>query len=74
MSSKAAKPITARAPLPAVEADERDRDEVDGVLARNHDVLNASIQRAREEIARGRASVRSVDDIIAEGRRRHGAD
>ncbi len=56
--------------LPAVEDDERHRDEVDGFLARNRDALNASIRRSRKELAEGKASTKTIDDIISEGRKK----
>jgi hypothetical protein len=57
-----------------VSADERHRDDVDQVIARNRDALNASIRIGREEIARGVKASRTIDDIISDGRKRYGAD
>jgi hypothetical protein len=59
-------------PLPAVEDDERVRDEVDAFITRNRDALNASIQRGRKEVAEGNMPTDAIDDIIAEGRKRFG--
>ncbi len=56
-------------PLPAVEDDERHRDEVDAFITRNRDALNASIRRGRKEVAEGKTSPRTIDDIIAEDRK-----
>ena len=60
-------------PLPAVEDDERHRDEVDDFLSNNRDALNASIKHSREELAKGNISKKSIDDIISEGRKKHGS-
>lgn len=60
-------------PLPAIEDDERHRDEVDGFLSRNRDALNASIRRSRKELAEGKTSTKTIDDIIAEGRKKRGS-
>jgi hypothetical protein len=57
-----------------LEADERHQDQVDDFIARNRDELAASVVRSREELARGASTSRTVDQIIADGRRRHGAD
>jgi len=59
-------------PLPAVEDDERYRDEMDAFIARNRDALNDSIRRGRKEFAEGKMSSRTIDDIIAEGRKKFG--
>jgi antitoxin ParD1/3/4 len=59
-------------PLPSVEDDERYRDEMDAFIARNRDALNASIRRGRKEVAEGKMSSRTIDDIIAEGRKKFG--
>ena len=56
--------------LPAVEDDEHCRDEVDGFIARNQEALNASIRRGRQEVATGKMSPRTIDDIIAESRKK----
>jgi hypothetical protein len=54
-----------------IEADERDRDRVDDFIARNRDALNASLRAVREDTAKGLVSKRSIDDVIAQGRRRN---
>ena len=71
MSSKVAKPVSTRAGMPAVEADERHQVGVDGFIERNRDDLNASIGRSRTEVEKGVQSTRAIDDIIADGRKRH---
>ncbi len=55
----------------SVEDDERHSDQVDSFIARNRDALNASIRKGRKELAEGKTSSKSIDDIVAEGRRRH---
>jgi hypothetical protein len=52
--------------------DERHQNAVDQVIVRHRDELNASIRRARAEIGRGIQSSRTIDDIISDGRKRHG--
>ncbi len=64
-------PAKVATPL-SVEDDERHGDQVDGYIARNRDALNASISKSRKELADGKVSAKSIDDIIAEGRRKHG--
>jgi hypothetical protein len=59
-------------PLPDVEDDERQRDAVDAFIARNLDVLNASIRQGRKELAEGDVPTMTIDDVIAEGRRKFG--
>jgi hypothetical protein len=59
-----------RATLP-IEDDERHAADVDDYINRNREALNASIRRSRREIAEGKVSSKSIDAIIAEGRRRH---
>ncbi|HEY2071420.1 MAG TPA: hypothetical protein VGG48_17815 [Rhizomicrobium sp.] len=44
----------------------------DAFIARNRDALNASIRQARHEVAEGKTSTKSMDDIIAEGLKRRG--
>jgi len=61
-------------PLLPVEDDERHRDDADGFLVGNHDALDASIRRSRKEIAEGKISSKTIEDIITEGRRKHTAD
>ncbi len=71
MGLKATNP--ASPPPAAVDADERHQGDVDGFVARHRDELNASIARSRGEIDAGAQSRRTVADIIADGRKRHGA-
>jgi hypothetical protein len=59
----AAKPA---APDIAIEDDERHRDDVGGYIARNREALNTSIKKSRSEIAKGKVSSKSIDDIVAE--------
>jgi len=56
-------------PLPS--EDDEDRAEAAEYIARNRDALNASIRRSRQEVAEGKVSSKSIDQIIADGRRRH---
>jgi hypothetical protein len=58
-------------PVLAVEDDERHAAQVDDYIVRNRDALNASIKRSRAEVAEGKVSTKSIDDLIADGRRRH---
>jgi hypothetical protein len=55
----------------SIEDDERHGDQIDAFIARNRDALNESIREARRQVAAGEVSKKSIDDIIAEGRRRH---
>ena len=73
MTSKATKPKPTGAAVPAVESDERYQAEVDAFVSRNRDELNASIRRSREEVGKGVQAARTIDDIIADGRKRHNA-
>ena len=66
-TKKVAKPS-----VPAVEDDERHTGEVDGFVSRNRDALNQSIREARQDVASGTVSKKSIADIVAEGRSRHG--
>ncbi len=59
------------ASAPAVEAEDPHQAEVDGFIARNREPLNESIRRARQELADGVRDSRSIDEIIADGRKRH---
>jgi hypothetical protein len=59
--------------MPAVEADERHQSDLDVFITANHEELNASIRRSREEVGNGIQSTRTIDDIIADGRKRHDA-
>jgi hypothetical protein len=74
MTIRSMKKIPMGATMPAIEADELHRDDVDAFIARNRDVLNESIEISREEVARGTYSRRTVDDIIAAGMKRHSSD
>jgi hypothetical protein len=56
-----------------IEADERHQEDVDRFIDDNREELNASLQRSREEVREGLHSSREVEDIIADGRRHHGA-
>ena len=81
MSTKTTKPKNTKAatvgrgraarPILPIEDDERHLEQVDDYVSRNRDALNASIQRSRKEITEGKVSSKSIDTIIAEGRRRH---
>jgi len=73
MTTRAAKPTAKRVAVPAVEADERHQADVDSFIARNRDELNASIRHSRAEVGKGIQSTRTIDDIIADGRKRHSA-
>lgn len=74
MTVKATKSHVARGALPEVEADERHQADVDGFISRNRDALNASIRRSRAEMAQDIHSSRTIGDIVADGRKRLGAD
>jgi hypothetical protein len=73
MTAKASKSIPQRAAAPAVEADDRHQASVDAFIGRNRVALNASIRRSRDEVAQGVQSTRTINDIISDGRKRHGA-
>jgi len=73
MATKAHKSFEPAPPTLDVGADERHQDDVDKVIARNRDALNASIRKGREEMAGGAQATRTINDIIADGRKRHGA-
>lgn len=60
-----------RPTVPAVEADELCQAEVDAFVLRSRDELNASIRRSREEVESGVQAARTIDDIIADGVKRH---
>lgn len=55
----------------AIEDDERHAGDVESYIARNGDALNASIRKSRAEITKGKVSQKSINDIIAEGRKRY---
>jgi hypothetical protein len=69
---KATKSVPRHDVVLPVEGDERDQAVVDGFIDRNRDALNASIGRSRAEVERGVQASRSLDDIIADARRRNG--
>ena len=50
-----------------------DEDKVGDFITRNRDALNASIRKGRKELAAGKVSTKSIDDIIAQSRLRNGA-
>jgi uncharacterized protein (DUF433 family) len=54
-----------------LEDQERYRQRVDEYITRHRDMLNESIRKGREELAAGNLSVRSMDEVIADGRRRN---
>jgi hypothetical protein len=56
----------------AIESDELHQPEIDAFIARNRDVLNESIRQSLDELERGIVSERTIQDIIADGMRRHG--
>ena len=68
--AKAARALPAARAMPAIEDDERHREQVDDFVTRNRDALNDSIRRSRRELARGEPSSKTIGDIIAEGRKR----
>lgn len=70
MILKAAKPNPTPVTLPAIEADELHQPEIDAFIARNRDVLNESLNRSYEEVARGEYAIRTVEQIIEEGTER----
>jgi hypothetical protein len=56
----------------AIESDELHQPEIDAFIARNREVLAESIRRSLDELERGVVSQRTIQDIIADGMRRHG--
>lgn len=70
MTMKAAKPRPPQAP--AVDPDAAHVADVDSFIARNRDDLNESIRRSRREVGEGIHASRTIDDIISDGRKRHG--
>jgi hypothetical protein len=56
----------------AIESDELHQPEIDAFITRNRDVLNESIRRSLDELERGVVSQLTIQDIIADGMRRHG--
>jgi len=61
-----------RPPTLPVEDEGRHTHEVEDFVSRNRDALNESITRSRKEVAEGKCSQKTIDDIIGEGRKRHG--
>jgi antitoxin ParD1/3/4 len=45
--------------------------DIDAWIERNREALNASLQVARDQLARGEVDTRTFEEIIAEGKRRH---
>jgi hypothetical protein len=70
MPSDAARPNADLAASLAIESDALHRPQIDAVIARNRDALNGSIRQSLDERARGMASKRTIQDIIADGLRR----
>ncbi len=58
--------------MPAIEADELSRDQVDAFIARNRDALNDSFNESVAELDQGIFSTRTIADVIADGHKRHG--
>jgi hypothetical protein len=56
----------------AIESDELHQPAIDAFIARNRGVLNESIRRSLNELERGIVSELTIQDIIADGMRRHG--
>jgi hypothetical protein len=71
MTTKATKSVLNPTATPAVEVDERHQSDVDAFVARNRDALNVSIRRSRVEVGKGIQSSRTIEKIIADGRKRH---
>ncbi len=71
MATKATKPNRTTFAAPSIEADELHQPEIDAFIARNRDVLNESLQRSYDEIARGEFDTRTISQIIAAGKQRH---
>lgn len=61
--------LKSHAPSMASDASHPD---VDAFVARNREALNQSIKQSRREVAQGLQATRTVDDIIADGRKRRG--
>jgi hypothetical protein len=70
MTAKANRPSEPQ-PTLDVAADERHSADVEGIIARDREALNASIRNSREEIERGVQAGRTIGNIIADGRRLH---
>jgi hypothetical protein len=75
MTTKSLKPKSAtpaKTPTLPVEDDERHTHDVDEFVSRNRDALDESITRSRKEVASGKVSTKTIDDIVSEGRKRNG--
>jgi hypothetical protein len=72
MADKAVKPSLDPVAALAIESDELLQPEIDAFIARNRDVLNESIHPSLGELSRGIKSKRTIQHVIADGRRRHG--
>jgi hypothetical protein len=59
--------------IPAIESDELHQAKIDACIARNREVLSESIRRSRQELAVGVCETRTIDEIIADGRKRRRA-
>jgi hypothetical protein len=70
MAMKATKPNPPPVALLAIEADELHQPEIDAFIERNREVLNESLERSYEEIARGEYATRTIEQIIKEGTER----
>ena len=68
---RATRPVSNRAAGPSVEMDELRQGEVDAFVMRNREALDTSIRRSRSEIGKGVQSSRTIDQIVANGRKRH---
>lgn len=72
MNTKASNPNLDLLASLAIESDELHEPEIDAFIARNRDVLNESIRQSLDDLERGVVSQRTIQDIIADGMRRHG--
>ena len=59
------------APTLPIETDERDRPLVDAFIARNRAALDAALKEANRQVEAGESIDCSIDEIIAEGRKRN---
>jgi antitoxin ParD1/3/4 len=66
--NKQSKPVPDDDALFGPELSEAD---IDAWIERNREALNASLQVARDQLARGEVDTRTFEEIIAEGKRRH---
>jgi hypothetical protein len=72
MNTKASNPNLDLLASLAIESDKLHEPEIDAFIARNRDVLNESIRQSLDDLERGVVSQRTIQDIIADGMRRHG--